>query len=276
MKASPIETALDPASAAPRLTNLGFLSNSDLPDRPGPAFLLVALRDAPTLHHFDPELVEYWVSANGRGSRRQQTRHTAVPMDLEFSWGEIRIVDRLNVANEYLTFGGRLMAACIDGTVVSVFTSPAPLLRRGGHSQVWDRGADTVGAFFARVLLAVDYEPGFEALLARADPISRYAAFVADTTSRYRASAALRANEPDLWMSLQAEEARLRRENPTEWAAGALLRAKAADSILPGNDTLATTHERRLPSSVAHGRTRMAGAAVLAPSDTRRARDLRT
>jgi hypothetical protein len=224
----PTPTALDPVSAAPLLANLGFLSNSDLPDRPGPAFLLVALRERPTLHHFDPELVEYWVSANGRGSRRQLTRRTCVPLDTEFSWGPIRIVDRLHVANEYLTFGGRLVAACVDGTVVSAFTSPAPLLRRGGHSQVWDRGADNLGAFLARVLLAVDYTPGFEALLARADPISRYSAFVADTMARYRASAELRAHEPDLWTVLQAEERRLRLTHATEWAAGELLRPGVA------------------------------------------------
>lgn len=217
-------TAPDPVSAAPLLTNLGFLSNCDLPDRPGPAFLLVALREAPTLRHFDPEMVEYWVSAEGRGRRRQQTLRTKVPIDTEFSWGQIRIVDRLQEENDYLTFGGRLVSASVDGTIISVFTSPAPLLRRGGHSQVWDRGAENLGAFLARVLLAVDYTPGFEAALASADPISRYAAFVADTMARYRATAVLRAHEPDLWMLMQAEEARLRLKNPTEWAAGALLR----------------------------------------------------
>ena len=247
MKSLPTQAALDPTSAAPLLTNLGFLSNSDLPDRPGPAFLLVALREAPTLRHFDPELIEHWVSANGRGIQRQQTRRTPVPIDTEFSWGQIRIVDRLHVSNEYLTFGGRLKAACVDGTVVSVFTSPAPLLRRGGHSQVWDRGADNVGAFLARVLLAVDYTPGFEALLSRADPISRYAAFIADTTSRYRASRDLRGHEPDLWMLLQAEERRLCVANPTEWAAGGLLRPQVSivDPLLArlkaGGDATAST-----------------------------------
>jgi hypothetical protein len=221
-------TTLDPVNAAPLLANLGFLSNTDLPDRPGPAFVLVALRERPTLHHFDPEVVEYWVSANGRGSRRQLTRGTRVPIDMEFSWGTIRVIDRLHIANEYLTFGGRLVTGCVDGTVVSVFTSPAPLLRRGGHSQVWDRGADNLGAFLGRILLAVDYTPGFEALLARADPVSRYAAFVADTVTRYRASVALRAHEADLWTLLQTEEHRLRVTHPTEWAAGDLLRPRVA------------------------------------------------
>ncbi|MDO8485939.1 MAG: hypothetical protein Q7S35_13435 [Candidatus Limnocylindrales bacterium] len=217
-------TRLDPASAAPLLTDLGFLERSDLPDRPGPAYLLVALRATPTLHHYDPEAVEYWVTEAGRGARRTLTRETRLPIETDFSWGLIRIVDRLHVTNEYLTFGGRLSADSIDGVVVAVFTSPTPLLRRGGHSQGWDQGADSLGAYFSRFLLAVDYAPGFEARAARADPVTRYAAFLTDAMVRYRASPLLRAGQPDLWTVLQAEDRRLRANHPGEWAAGEALR----------------------------------------------------
>lgn len=223
----PDATRLDPASAALSLTDLGFLSNSDLPDRPGPAYLLVALREAPTLRHYDPEAVEYWVAESGRGQRRILTRETPLPIETDFSWGLIRIVDRLHVTNEYLTFGGRLSADAVDGVVIAVFTSPAPLLRRGGHSQGWDQGAESLGAFFGRFLLAVDYAPGFEGRAARADPITRYAAFLADMMARYRASPNLRAQQPDLWTLLQAEQRRLRANLPTEWAAGEVLRSEA-------------------------------------------------
>ena len=65
----PAPARLDPVSAAPLLSDLGFLATSDLPDRPGPAYLLVALREAPTLHHYDPEVVEYWVSEAGPNER---------------------------------------------------------------------------------------------------------------------------------------------------------------------------------------------------------------
>ena len=219
---------LDPVSAVTMLTDLGFLARPDLPDRPGPAYLLVALRDAPTLRHYDPEAVEYWISEGGRGVRQTLTRETRLPIDSEFSWGLIRIVDRLHVTNEYLTFGGRLTADAIDGVVIAVFTSPAPLLRRGGHSQGWDRGADNLGAYFARLMVPVDYAAGFERRVARADPISRYAAFLADTMARYRASSVLRAEQPELWSLLQAAERRLRTEHPVEWAAGDGLRRQAS------------------------------------------------
>ena len=90
---------------------------------------------APTLQHYDPEAIDYWISQAGRGERRTLTRETPMPRSEDFSWGLIRLVDRLRVTNEYLTFGGHLDAAAVDEIVVAAFASPAPLLRRGGHSQ---------------------------------------------------------------------------------------------------------------------------------------------
>jgi hypothetical protein len=227
MTAAPAPPRLDPVGAADSLADLGFLANPDFPDRPGPAYLLVAMRESPTLRHYDPEAVEYWVSAGGRGVRRTLTRSSRLPIDTEFSWGLIRIVDRLKVTNEYLTFGGRLFVGLVDGAVLAVFTSPAPIFRRGGHSQAWDQGADSLGAFFSRFLLAVDYVPGFEALAADADPVTRFAAFVADTMDRYRASPMLRSEQPDLRRLLDAEERRLRTSDRGAWAQGEVLRRYA-------------------------------------------------
>jgi hypothetical protein len=218
--AMPAEYPIDPASAGGLLANWGFLAEPDLPDRPGPAWLLVALRPVPTLRHFDPEVVEFWVSEKDRGRHTTITHETPMPLERPFSWGLIRVVDRLKVSNEYLTFGGSLVADAVEDAVVAVFTSPAPLLRRGGHSQPWDPPAEWLGAFFGRLLIAVDYEPGFEALVAAAAPLARYAAFVADCTARYRASTARRHDQPDMCALTQAEERRLRREHPEAWAAG--------------------------------------------------------
>jgi hypothetical protein len=214
---------LDPASAALWLADLGFLVNPDLPDRPGPARLLVAMRAEPSLRHYDPEAIEYWVTENGRGRRQILNRETRLPIETAFSWGLIRIVDRLHVTNEYLTFGGHLSADVVDGVVIAVFTSPAPLLTRGGHSQGWDPGAEQLGAFLGRFLLAVDYAPGFEARAAQADPVAPYAAFVTDTVGRYRTSGLLRDQQPELWALLQVEERRLRTDRPFDWASGVAL-----------------------------------------------------
>ncbi len=129
------------------------------------------------------------------------------------------------MTNEYVTFGGTLSAAEVAGMTVAVFTSPAPLLRRGGHSQGWDHGAASLAAFFGRLIVAVDFTPGFEALAASVDPITRYAAFIRDLVGRYRRSATLRDQHLDLWVLLQSEARRLERDHPDEWAAGAELAA---------------------------------------------------
>jgi hypothetical protein len=218
---------MDPIVAAARLADWGFLADPDLPDRPGPALLLVALRQRPTLRHYDPEVVEYWVTTDGRGERASLTYASRMPVERDFSWGLIRIVDRLSVSNEYLTFGGHLSAAAVEGVTVAVFSSPAPLLRRGGHSQGWDVGAQDIGAYFGRLMVAVDYAPGFEAKVAAADPVVRYAAFLADVADRYRQSDGLRQARADLWRLLRSEEDRLRRTSPDAWAAGTGLLAAA-------------------------------------------------
>jgi hypothetical protein len=217
------------ADVAGRMSRWGFLAHPDLPDTPGPAFLLVALRPAPTMEHYDPEAVDYWATHGGRGERRTLTRESPMPRSEDFSWGLIRIVDRLNVTNEYLTFGGHLDAATVDDVVVAAFASPAPLLRRGGHSQGWDAGADAVGAFFARLMVAVDYTPGFEKLLGDATPLARYAAFVIDATARKPVGSAGRAAD-DLEQLLRSEAVRLRTTAPADWAAAdGLLEAAATD-----------------------------------------------
>jgi hypothetical protein len=181
----------------------------------------VALRDHPTLRHYDPERVEFWVTEKGRGVRRSLTRTTPTPLDLDFSWGMIRLVDRLSVTNEYLTFGGHLSVAPVEDATIAVFRSPAPMLRRGGHSQIWDEGSDEVAAFFGRIVAAVDMYPDLEPRLARADPLVRYAAFLHDVAARYRASPELQAANAEVWRLLRSEEALMRRDHPAEWAEAA-------------------------------------------------------
>ncbi len=216
----PSRETIAPSVASVRLADLGFLAGPDLPDRPGPAFLLVALRDRPTLRHYDPERVEFWVTERGRGVRRSLLRTTRLPLDEEFSWGMIRLYDRLGITNEYLGFGGHLSAAEVDGATIAVFTSPAPMLRRGGHSQIWDEGTDELAAFFARLVAAVDVQPALEASIADADPLVRYAAFVSHLVRRYRSSADLRAINPQVWTILLAEQFLMQRDHLGAWDAG--------------------------------------------------------
>jgi hypothetical protein len=216
--------SINPTLAAGLLADWGFLADPDLPDRPGPAFLLVAIRAEPTLRHYDPELAEYWITGDhGYGVRETITYASRLPREAQFSWGRISVIDRKGVANRYLSFGGTLHAERIGGEVICVFESPAPLLRRGGHSQGWDTGAHSVGGFFGRFRAAAGYQHEFEELAAATDPVTRYAAFVAEFVVRYRSSQYLRDHYPKLWTMMLTEEKRLRAESPVQWAGGAEL-----------------------------------------------------
>lgn len=221
---------VDPRLAAKLLRPWGFLVDPDLPDRPGPAYLLVAIRARPTFQHYDPELVEYWVTdEHGRGVRETISYASRMPREVEFSWGRISILDRHGISNRYLTFGGTLRAERIDGEVICVFRSPAPLLRRGGHSQGWDSGAQSVGGYLGRFRAAAGYERTFERLAAETDPVTRYAAFVSEFVARYRGSAYLRDHYPRLWTIMVGEERRLRRDQPSAWQGGQRLEAATRD-----------------------------------------------
>jgi hypothetical protein len=228
-----IRLALEPGDAARRLGDWGFVAHADLPDAPGPAFLIVSMRDRPTLRHFDPELVELWRAEAGRGVRATIDRHTRLPGEARFSWGSIRVVDRLHAANVYVTFGGRVLADDIDGARVVVFVSPAPLLRSGGHSQTADTAADDVAAFFARLVVAIEERPGLERRLAEASPISLYSAFLEDAADRLRRSPSLAETRRDLCAVVAAERARLQRDEREAWEAGGALLAVAGFGTRP-------------------------------------------
>lgn len=224
---------IDPALAAGMLRDWGFLAHSDLPDAAGPSWLLVAIRPQPTLRHYDPEQVTYWVAEAGHGAAAVLDRTARLPLDRQTTWGQLRVTDRLRVTNEWLSFGGRLVADRVDGAAIAVFSSPAPLLRMGGHSQGWDDGAANLAAFFARVRALAGADARFEARTLAADPVARYACFVEDALRRYRVSEVLRSLHPDLVRVLGHEAHRLRETHGAEWEAGMHLLA-AVDAASTG------------------------------------------
>ena len=217
------------AAATDRLlADLGFsLINSDRPGAPGGSNLLVALRDRPTLRHFDPEALSFWVAVEGRGRVAGFTRDDAVPAQLSVSWGSVRVIDRLSVENRFLTFGGALRAAAIDRTTtVIALRSPGPLVRWGGHSQGADPLAGEIGAFFGRLMVPVDFEPGAEEALAATPPAVLYGAFIRHARHRLAASAAFRRTEPRLERWLTGEATRLSGTDPLAWSAAPSLLAQ--------------------------------------------------
>jgi hypothetical protein len=204
------------------LEHLGFvLRDGSLPGhQPGPR-LLVALRDRPTLHHFDPEVVTYWEAQGGRGHVASVDRDTPVPRVAPWSWGPIRVTDRVPVSNGFLGFGGTVLVDSIDGlTTYVAFTSRAPIVRWAGHSQGVDQLVDEIGAFFARLMVPVDYQPGAESRIASADPEALYAVFLQHSIDRLHRSRRLRDADPRTAGWLEHEGHRVAAEHPQHWDEG--------------------------------------------------------
>ncbi len=209
------------------LAHLGFVlrDGSATGSLPGPR-LLVALRDHPTLDHFDPELVTYWRVKDGRGRVATLERSEPVPEAHPWSWGPIRVTDRVPVSNQFLGFGGTMLADAFDGTTTYVaFTSRAPIVRWAGHSQGVDSTVDEIGAFFARLMVPVDYQPEAETRIAAADPEALYAVFLQHSLDRLHRSRRLRDADPRTAGMLEHEGHRLAHDSPVHWNEGTELLA---------------------------------------------------
>jgi hypothetical protein len=204
------------------LSALGFVlrEGSQPGVLPGPR-LLVALRDVPTKLHFDPELITYWEARAGRGRVATLERKTPVPETRSWSWGPVRLTDRIPVSNQFLGFGGTLLVDALDGsTTFAAFTSRAPIVRWAGHSQGVDPLVDEIGAFFARLMVPVDYQEEAEARIAAADPEALYAVFIGHSIERLHHSRSLRDADPRTAGWLEHEAYRLEHEAPVHWAQG--------------------------------------------------------
>ncbi len=208
------------------LSGLGFcLDEPDLAHGIDAAHLLVGIRPQPTLAHFDPERIDYWVTESGRGRPRVLDRETSLPIAMDYAWGKIALVDRLGVRNEFLSFGGTMRAqATADGTAYVDFGSRAPILRWSGHSQASDPLAGEVGAFLARLKVPIDFVPGTEAIIAAAAPSTLYCAFVQFVRERLAQARTLR--EANRWLAdwCLRESQRLQTGLADHWKAAADLR----------------------------------------------------
>lgn len=208
---------------------LGFLVVPGRPAHDSTAYLLVAIRRRPTLAHYDPESVLYWTHLGVHDGPAVLDKTVAMPLDMAFSWGAIRVADRLGVANEYLTFGGRLTADAVDDARIAVFATPGPMVRRGGHSQGWDPGSAHLAAYFGRLRACLGRDPALDARVAGMAPLARYSAYVAGAIKGFAESPSLAADRHVELRHLRAEAERLHRERPADWLAGQRLQEVLED-----------------------------------------------
>lgn len=177
-----------PQAAAALLAELGFRLIEPAPGRDD-GHLLIALRAQPTLRHFDPESIAFYAPAEAGAAPasidRSSLGDVPAPSVRPALWGHVHVIDRLPVENRFLTFGGDLRAARVDSglTVVDLW-SPAPIVRWGGHSQSTDSIAGAIGAFFARLIVPIDFVPGVASMVDALLPEVIYRAFLVDALAR--------------------------------------------------------------------------------------------
>jgi hypothetical protein len=212
------------------LANLGFeLVEPDRLAGNDASHLLIALRPAPTLRHFDPEAIDCWTCQNERGTATHIDAETRFPITTDYAWGRIGLTDRLGVSNQFLSFGGTLRAAVTpDATAILDFSSRAPILRGSGHSQSVDPLAAEVGAFFGRIKVPIDFVPGAEALVSKAAPRTLYCAFIQHVRDRLNQARALR--DANRWLAdwSAREGQRMEAAAAEHWQAATDLRRQLA------------------------------------------------
>ncbi|HYK95088.1 MAG TPA: hypothetical protein VE011_04350 [Candidatus Dormibacteraeota bacterium] len=200
-----------PEAAAALVGNLGFLLiEANLGGAPAAAegslesHLIVALRERPTVRHFDPEEIAFYrPSVAGADLHTVRRLPAGATARYPVSWGHVHVVDRIPVENRFLSFGGDLRLAAVGPALtVAHLRSPAPIARWGGHSQGTDGLAEAMGAFFGRLIIPVDFVPGAAARIDSLAPEVIFTAFVIDATRRLD-SPAMRGFEPsdlDRWL----------------------------------------------------------------------------
>jgi hypothetical protein len=219
------------------LATLGFaLIEPDLTHGEEASHVVVALRAQPTLQHFDPETIDYWITESARGRAAKMDRETRLPVVSDFSWGRITLTDRLGVENGFLSFGGTMRAqAAADTSVLVDFRSDAPILRWAGHSQSSDPLAAEVGSFFARIKVPIDFVPGTEAMVAKAAPRTLYCSFIQHVQERLARAHTLR--EANRWLAdwTARETQRMETGASDQWKAAIELRRQlgAIETIAP-------------------------------------------
>ncbi len=176
-----------PEAACSLLAELGFRLIE--PANGDDSHLLIALRSEPTLRHFDPESIAFYVPADAGATLttidQDSLRRGPASAERKVVWGHVHVVDRVPVENRFLTFGGELRVARVDPSLTVVdMRSPAPLVRWGGHSQATDSLAEAIGAFFGRLIVPIDFVPGAAAKVDGLLPEVLYRAFLIDALAR--------------------------------------------------------------------------------------------
>ena len=225
---------LDASHAEQLLASLGFLLVPGPPFDRGPAYLLVALRQSPTLSHYDPERIALWTPAKS-GAAKVVLDWPLECSSSRYSWGTIDIIDRLGVPNRFASFGGVVSIARDRDLHALLLRSEAPILAAGGHSDRADPVGTSVAAFFGVLRASAGNDTRVNDLVRAASPDMLYATYLARTLAAHEGRNANDLTGTRLLSLLRQERGRLQLEATTDQRDGENLAAliAAIPSVAP-------------------------------------------
>lgn len=178
------------------------------PYAPGHHTLLIAMREAPTEKHFDPEMIRLRMGEAG-DALHWSTLGLKYPLhgQRRAGLGRVIISDRVDKRIEFFTYGGTIEAIHGDNEVVYALRSPAPILEIDPEPE--DFSAEL--AFESEVIVAEAQaqwrgnEAGFARRLSELEPARCYLAAIHTILARYQRNRSLRDGFHLFYAALQKE-----------------------------------------------------------------------
>jgi hypothetical protein len=175
--------------------------------------LLVAIRQQPTQHHFDPERLRFRLR-DPQGEVRWRTASWRTPVNESggICAGPVILTDRYDKQVEFFTFGGSVDSFAGVHTLVYAFRSPAPILEfTSPEETVSDQLACEAEGILAELeeRWEEQYDKGFAERLTEIEPTTLYVAILNTVLLRYQGAPALQEAFRTLYAALEKEKRHL-------------------------------------------------------------------
>ena len=175
--------------------------------------LLVAIRQEPTEHHYDPERLRFRLrDATGEVRWRTASWRTPVEESGRICPAPLTLYDRHDKEVEFFTFGGTVDSTLHPDGLFYMFSSPAPILELVPPKEtVPDQLAYEAEGILGELEEAwqEQYGEGFAGRLTEVEPLTLYCAILNAILLRYQAAPALQEAYHTLYAALQKEKKHL-------------------------------------------------------------------
>lgn len=197
------------------LANLGYvLWGEAYPGAVGHTHLAVAIRDAPTHRHYDPERIDLPLFVmEGSLSPVTLARRTVYRSPQQVAPGRIHLRDPVDKRVTFYSYGGTLYPEEQEDKTVYVVASDAPILT---IEETWTDFATQLAfeseAWLARLEAQWGRSlAGFYRILARTEPLVLYLAVLRTIWREYSQDPVLRTEFPQFYWGLREERRKLER-----------------------------------------------------------------